>query len=202
MNGVTGRMGTNQHLMRSVAAIRKQGGIRVSDTQVILPEPVLVGRNAVKLERLANEAGDVAWTTDLDAALSDPANSVYFDAQLTNLRVPAVEKAVAAGKHVYCEKPIATNTADAYHLYKIAKNAGVKHGVVQDKLWLPGLRKLKLLIDTGYFGEILSVRGEFGYWVFTGARLHPAAAPVLELQEGRGRRHHRGHALPLAVCLG
>lgn len=168
LNGVTGRMGTNQHLMRSIVAIRQQGGLRVNDTDIILPQPILVGRNPAKLERLAREAGGVLWTTDLDSALSDPANSIYFDAQLTNLRVPAVEKAIAAGKHVYCEKPIATSTADAYRLYKLAKEAGVKHGVVQDKLWLPGLRKLKFLIETGFFGEILSVRGEFGYWVFTG----------------------------------
>ena len=174
MNGVTGRMGTNQHLMRSLVAIRQQGGVRLSDSEAILPEPVLVGRSAAKLEKLAAQAGGVRWTTDLDSALADPGNTVYFDAQLTNLRVPAVEKAIAAGKHIYCEKPIATSTEDAYHLYRLARKAGVKHGVVQDKLWLPGLRKLKLLIDTGFFGEILSVRGEFGYWVFTG---HDAISP-------------------------
>jgi len=168
MNGVTGRMGTNQHLMRSLVAIREQGGVKLSDTETIWPEPILVGRNAAKLEKLAAQAGNVGWTTDLDSALADPNNTIYFDAQLTNLRVAAVEKAIAAGKHVYCEKPTATNTADAYKLYELARDAGVKHGVVQDKLWLPGLRKLKLLIDTGFFGQILSVRGEFGYWVFTG----------------------------------
>lgn len=168
MNGVTGRMGTNQHLMRSLVAIRDQGGVKLSDTETIWPEPILVGRNAAKLEKLAAQAGNVGWMTDLDSALADPNNTIYFDAQLTNLRVAAVEKAIAAGKHVYCEKPTATNTADAYKLYELARDAGVKHGVVQDKLWLPGLRKLKLLIDTGFFGQILSVRGEFGYWVFTG----------------------------------
>ena len=177
MNGVTGRMGTNQHLMRSIVAIRRQGGVRLSAGETIMPEPVLVGRNAAKLETLAAQAGDVRWTTDLDDALADPANTVYFDAQLTSLRVPAVEKAIAAGKHIYCEKPTATSTADAYKLYRLAKEAGVKHGVVQDKLWLPGLRKLKLLIDTGFFGEILSVRGEFGYWVFTGEDSIPPQRP-------------------------
>ncbi|MDQ2799568.1 MAG: Gfo/Idh/MocA family oxidoreductase [Armatimonadota bacterium] len=168
MNGVTGRMGTNQHLMRSLVAIREQGGVKLSDMETIWPEPILVGRNAAKLEKLAAQAGNVRWTTDLDSALADPNNTIYFDAQLTNLRVAAVEKAIAAGKHVYCEKPTATSAADAYRLYELARDGGVKHGVVQDKLWLPGLRKLKLLIDTGFFGEILSVRGEFGYWVFTG----------------------------------
>jgi predicted dehydrogenase len=168
MNGVTGRMGTNQHLMRSLVALREQGGVRLSDGEAVAPEPVLVGRNAAKLDRLAAQTGGVKWTTDLDAALADPHNVIYFDAQLTQLRAPAVTKAIRAGKHIYCEKPTGTTTAEAYELYRLAKEAGVKHGVVQDKLWLPGLLKLKNLIDTGFFGEILSVRGEFGYWVFTG----------------------------------
>jgi predicted dehydrogenase len=177
MNGVTGRMGTNQHLLRSLVAIRQEGGIGLTNGDSILPEPLLVGRNAAKLETLAARAGGCDWTTDLDTALSDPENEIYFDAQLTNLRPPAVEKAIAAGKHIYCEKPTAGNFADAIKLYRLAKEAGVRHGVVQDKLWLPGLRKLKLLIDTGFFGEILSVRGEFGYWVFTGEDGIPPQRP-------------------------
>lgn len=168
MNGVTGRMGTNQHLIRSIMAIIAQGGVKLSDGEVILPDPILVGRNPGKLEKLAQQVGGARWSTDVAATLADPHNSIYFDAQLTNLRVPAVKQAIAAGKHIYCEKPTATRTADAYELYTLAKQAGVKHGVVQDKLWLPGLLKLKLLKDNGFFGRILSVRGEFGYWVFTG----------------------------------
>jgi predicted dehydrogenase len=168
MNGVTGRMGTNQHLMRSIVAIRQQGGVRVSPTEFIMPEPLLVGRNPVKLEALSAQAGGVPYTTDLDKALADPQYSVYFDAQTTDRRVPDVSKAIQAGKHVYCEKPTSNSLADALGLYKQAKAAGVKHGVVQDKLWLPGMLKLKLLMDTGFFGEIISVRGEFGYWVFEG----------------------------------
>lgn len=168
MNGVTGRMGTNQHLMRSIVAIRQQGGVRVSPTEFIMPEPLLVGRNPVKLEALSAQAGGVPYTTDLDKALADPQYSVYFDAQTTDRRVPDVSKAIQAGKHVYCEKPTSNSLADALGLYKQAKAAGVKHGVVQDKLWLPGMLKLKLLMDTGFFGKIISVRGEFGYWVFEG----------------------------------
>jgi predicted dehydrogenase len=168
MNGVTGRMGTNQHLMRSLVAIRQSGGLKLNDDTILMPQPILVGRSAGKLEALAQQAGVEKISTDLDTVLSDPAYPVYFDAQLTQLRAPAVQKAIAAGKHVYCEKPTGVDTAEAYALYQSAKAAGVKHGVVQDKLWLPGLRKLKFLIDSGYFGEILSVRGEFGYWVFTG----------------------------------
>ena len=167
MNGVTGRMGTNQHLLRSIKAIREQGGVAVGD-DIIMPDPILVGRNRDKLAALAKRANVERFSTDLDAALADPFNQIYFDAQLTQLRSPAVKKAIEAGKHVYCEKPTAISTDVAYELYELAKNAGVKNGVVQDKLWLPGLRRLKLLIDSGFFGTILSVRGEFGYWVFTG----------------------------------
>jgi predicted dehydrogenase len=168
MNGVTGRMGTNQHLVRSILAIREQGGVETADGRAVVPEPVLVGRNPKKLEALDAEYGPLRWTTDLDEALADASLPVYFDALSTSLRAECVRKAVAAGKHVYCEKPTATSADEAYALYTLARDAGVKHGVVQDKLWLPGLVKLKRLVDDGFFGRILSVRGEFGYWVFTG----------------------------------
>ncbi|MBD3276350.1 MAG: gfo/Idh/MocA family oxidoreductase [Candidatus Marinimicrobia bacterium] len=168
MNGVTGRMGTNQHLMRSIVKIMNQGGVQISPQEFIMPDPILVGRNPVKLQERADMSGVEKWTTDLDEALSDSNNTIYFDAQLTDLRYEAVKQAIAAGKHIYSEKPSAGTTEQAYELYKLAKEAGVKHGIVQDKLWLPGLLKLKTLIDTGFFGEILAVRGEFGYWVFEG----------------------------------
>ncbi|HMQ51826.1 MAG TPA: Gfo/Idh/MocA family oxidoreductase [Anaerolineae bacterium] len=168
MNGVTGRMGTNQHLIRSIVAIRQQGGVRLSPDEVIMPEPVLVGRNENKLKALAEAHGLSRYSTDLEACLRDPDNQIYFDSQLTNLRADAVRQAIAARKSIYCEKPTATNTADALALYQEAREVGLKNGVVQDKLFLPGLLKLKYLIDTGFFGRILSVRGEFGYWVFDG----------------------------------
>ncbi len=168
MNGVTGRMGTNQHYIRSILAIRKQGGVKVNDGEVLWPEPVLVGRNEAKLAQLAAMDEGVRWTTDLDKELADPKNIIYFDAQTTGRRADAVKKAIAAGKHVYCEKPTAVSTASALELFDIATKAGVKNGVVQDKLWLPGLRKLQRLKEQGFFGKILSVRGEFGYWVFEG----------------------------------
>jgi len=168
MNGVTGRMGTNQHLIRSIIAIIQQGGVKINENEVIMPDPLLVGRNPAKLEKVAAISGVDNWTTDLDKALADSNYPVYFDALSTDLRVPMVKKAIAAGKHIYCEKPTALSTKDALELYHLAEKAGVKHGVVQDKLWLPGLLKLKLLIDTGFIGRILSVRGEFGYWVFEG----------------------------------
>src|SRR5688572_2792054 len=168
MNGVTGRMGTNQHLVRSICAIRAQGGVALDDASRILPDPVLVGRNADKLASLAKANGDLRWTTDLDAALADESNHIYFDSASTGLRPKLVRKAIEAGKHIYVEKPVAPTLADALDLYERAEAAGVKHGVVQDKLWLPGLLKLKLLIDSDFFGRLLSVRGEFGYWVFEG----------------------------------
>lgn len=176
LNGVTGRMGTNQHLMRSLVAIRNQGGVRVDATTSIMPELLLIGRNPVKLEKLAAQAGGAAWSTDLDSALGDPAWSIYFDAQTTGRRAPAVRAAVKAGKHIYCEKPTATDTATALELFQICQAAGLKNGVVQDKLWLPGLRKLRNLRDTGFFGRILSVKGDFGYWVFEGHTI-PAQRP-------------------------
>jgi predicted dehydrogenase len=173
LNGVTGRMGTHQHLIRSILAIIRQGGVRVSDDLVLMPRPVLTGRDAAKLMALSArlsdaQTGPIACTTDLDAALADPANRIFFDSSGTLQRAGYIEKAVAAGKAIYCEKPTATTTAEALRLAELVENAGLKNGVVQDKLWLPGLQKLQMLKDQGFFGEILSVRGEFGYWVFEG----------------------------------
>ena len=176
LNGVTGRMGLNQHLRRSLLAIRAGGGVRISDTEVIEPELLLIGRNAPKLRAISDEHGGLKWSTDLEKALADPAYSIYFDAQTTDRRAEAVRKAIAAGKHIYCEKPSATTLETAYDLYRLAEKAGVKNGIVQDKLWLPGLRKLQTLRELGFFGEILSVRGEFGYWVFEGDKV-PAQRP-------------------------
>jgi predicted dehydrogenase len=168
MNGVTGRMGTNQHLVRSILEIRKQGGVALKDGTRLMPDPLLVGRNAQKVEQLAWAHGVARWTTDLGAALKSKDDAVFFDAASTKLRPRLLKRAIAAGKHVYCEKPVATTLAEARDLCRAANKAGIKHGVVQDKIWLPGLLKLKKLRDDGFFGRILSVRGEFGYWVFEG----------------------------------
>ncbi|MEU8619370.1 Gfo/Idh/MocA family oxidoreductase [Streptomyces sp. NPDC048623] len=168
MNGVTGRMGHRQHLVRSILALREQGGLDLGDGETLWPEPVLVGRREHALRALAERHGLTEWSTDLDAVLADESIDIYFDAQVTSARVTALTKAIAAGKHVYTEKPTAPDLAGALELARLAEAKGVRHGVVQDKLFLPGLRKLKRLVDGGFFGEILSVRGEFGYWVFEG----------------------------------
>jgi predicted dehydrogenase len=190
MHGVTGRMGTHQHLIRSILAIRAQGGVRLADGERVLPEPVLIGRDAAKVEALAHAHGVARWGTDLDAALQDPANEVFFDAGTTQMRPQLLARALRAGKHVYCEKPIATTLAQALEIARLARDAearGLRHGAVQDKLFLPGLRKLDMLRRAGFFGRMLSVRIEFGYWVFEGD-LQPIQRPSWNYrsQEGGG----------------
>ncbi len=168
MNGVTGRMGMNQHLIRSIIAIRDAGGTVLSDGTRVMPDPILIGRNAEKTEALARRYQVARWSTDLDKALDNKDDEVFFDAATTQMRPALLEKAIAKGKHIYCEKPIATGLDAAMKVVKLANAKGIKSGVVQDKLFLPGLLKLKMLRDSGFFGRMLSVRGEFGYWVFEG----------------------------------
>ena len=176
MHGVTGRMGLNQHLVRSIVAIRDQGGVALSNGDTVMPEPILIGRNADKIEALARSHGIARWSTDLAEALANPADTVFFDAGTTQMRPALLSQAIRAGKHVYCEKPIATNLNEAVEVCRLAQQAGVKHGAVQDKLFLPGLRKLDMLRRAGFFGRMLAVRIEFGYWVFEGD-LQPIQRP-------------------------
>jgi len=176
MNGVTGRMGANQHLMRSIVEIIKQGGVQVSPTECIMPNPLLIGRNEVKLKKLSEMSGVEKWSTDLDKYMNDPDYPIYFDAQSTLRRADAVKAAASAGKHVYCEKPTAVDTATAVELHKFCEVKGVKSGVVQDKLWLPGLVKFQRAVSNGFLGRIFAVTGEFGYWVYEGTTI-PAQRP-------------------------
>ena len=168
MNGVTGRMGTNQHLIRSIVAMRAEGGVKLSDGTRVMPDPILVGRNAEKLAQLAKAYGIERTTTDLDAALRDKNDQIFFDAATTQMRPTLLERAIRAGKHIYCEKPIATNLEEAVKIAKMARDANVKNGSVVDKLFLPGLQKLRMLRDSGFFGRMIAVKGDFGYWVFEG----------------------------------
>jgi predicted dehydrogenase len=185
MNGVTGRMGMNQHLIRSIAAIRADGGVKLANGDTIMPDPVIVGRNRGKLEALAKAHGISRVSTDLDACLADPKDEIFFDAATTQMRAGLLTKAINAGKHIYCEKPTADTLADALAVAKLAKDKGIKNGVVQDKLFLPGLRKLKMVIDSGFLGRICSVKGEFGYWVFEGD-LQPAQRPSWNYKKAEG----------------
>src|ERR671929_1842632 len=176
MHGVTGRMGMNQHLIRSIVAIRAQGGVTLSNGDKVMPDPILVGRNAEKMQALAKQWKIERWGTDLDKALENKDDTVFFDAGTTQMRPALLAKAIRAGKHVYCEKPIATTLAEAMQIAETAKKSGLKHGAVQDKLFLPGLRKLDMLRRAGFFGRMLAVRIEFGYWVFEGD-LQPSQRP-------------------------
>lgn len=163
MHGVTGRMGMNQHLIRSVLAIRDQGGIVLADGTRLVPDPIIVGRNGAKVAALAKRFGVERVGDDLDAALANPDDTIFFDAASTKLRPSLLRKAIDAGKHVYSEKPVSEGLEDAIAIARYAKEKGVKNGIVHDKLDLPGLLKLKRLRESGFFGRILSVKGEFGY---------------------------------------
>lgn len=168
MHGITGRMGYNQHLVRSILAIRDQGGIALKNGDRLVLDPILVGRNGDKVRALAEKHGIKRWSDDLAGALANPDDKLFFDAGTTQMRAGLLEQALDAGKHIYCEKPTSDDLGRAVALAKKARASGLKHGVVQDKLFLPGLMKLAMLRDSGFFGKILSVRGEFGYWVFEG----------------------------------
>lgn len=185
MNGITGRMGLNQHLIRSVLAIRDMGGLPLVDGSKLMPDPILVGRNKQKVEEIAKRLSVSRFTTDLSNALENPDDIIFFDSSTTQMRVEILKNAIAAGKHIYCEKPVSEDLKGALEVVRFAKQKGVKNGVVHDKLYLPGLLKLKRLRDSGFFGRILSVRGEFGYWVFDGDMI-PAQRPSWNYRKNDG----------------
>ena len=186
MHGVTGRMGLNQHLVRSIVAICAEGGVALPNGDRVMPDPILVGRNAEKVAALGRQYGIERTTADLDAALRDPNDSVFFDAATTQMRADLLTRAIEVGKHVYAEKPVADSLDKAVALAKLAKAKGIRHGIVQDKLFLPGLRKIAMLRDAGFFGRILAVRGEFGYWVFEGDWGQPAQRPSWNYKKAEG----------------
>ena len=185
MHGITGRMGYNQHLVRSIAAIRDQGGVGLSNGDRVMPDPILVGRNLEKVSALAERHGIKRVANDIESALANPDDTIFFDAGSTQMRVRLLTLAIEAGKHVYCEKPLSETLEESLSLVRLACAHGVKTGVVQDKLYLPGLRKLRMLKDAGFFGRILSVRGEFGYWVFEGD-LQPTQRPSWNYRKADG----------------
>jgi len=184
IDGATGRLGTTQHL-RALLEIRREGGLSLKNGNPLMPEPILLGRNPEKLAALAEKSGGLKWSTDRDACLADPAIDIYFDATATGGRPDRARAAFAAGKHVYLEKPIAENLEDALALARAADRAGRKGGVVQDKLFLPGLKKLRKLYEADFFGRVLSVRLDFGWWVFDGD-LTPAQRPSWNYKKATG----------------
>lgn len=176
MNGITGRMGYRQHLVRSILPIRDAGGLLLPDGSRLQVEPIIVGRNEAKLKEIAAEHNIEQWTTDQDGIIEDPSIDIYFDAQTTSRRYDALTRAIGAGKHIFTEKPTAETLEQAIDLARQAAEKDITVGVVHDKLYLPGLVKLRRLVEEGFFGRILSLRGEFGYWVFEGD-VQPAQRP-------------------------
>jgi predicted dehydrogenase len=185
MNGVTGRMGRNQHLMNSIAAIRKDGGVPLADGTRLVPDPILVGRDKERIAAVAKAAGVEKWTTDFDAALGDKDYEIYFDGVTTTARAANLKRAIAAGKHIYTEKPISVGYEEAESIYREAKKKNIKHGVVADKLWAPGMYKLRQLVKSGFFGKVLMVRIEGCYWVFEGD-IQPPQRPSWNYKKAEG----------------
>jgi predicted dehydrogenase len=184
IDGATGRLGSTQHL-RSLMAIRSEGGLALGNGERLLPELVLLGRNAEKLAGLAAANGGLKWSTDRDACLADREIAIYFDAAATGGRAARAAAALAAGKHIYVEKPLAETLADALDLARRAERARLRAGVVQDKLFLPGLVKLRKLYEAQFFGRILSIRLDFGWWVFDGTP-YPAQRPSWNYRKTTG----------------
>lgn len=168
MHGVTGRLGQNQHLANSLLAIRREGGLPLANGDRLVPEPILLGRNAEKLAQLAQRHGLAHWSTDVEATLADPSVAIYFDVAATGGRPERALQAIAAGKHIYLEKPIASTLEDALMVARAAEAAGLRNGVVQDKVFLPGFQKLMTLRRMGFFGRVLSAKLDFGWWIFDG----------------------------------
>jgi predicted dehydrogenase len=184
LDGATGRLGRTQHL-RALLAIRSEGGLPLRSGERLLPEPVLLGRDGEKLAALATAQGGLLWSTDRDGALADPAIEIYFDANATGGRFARASAAIAANKHVFLEKPVAETLAQALALARAAERGGRKGGVVQDKLSLPGLKKLKTLFDSGFFGRVLAIRLDFGWWVFDG-EFAPSQRPSWNYRKAEG----------------
>ncbi|HET9903714.1 MAG TPA: Gfo/Idh/MocA family oxidoreductase [Xanthobacteraceae bacterium] len=184
LNGATGRICSTQHLQNALAPICAEGGIALGEDRIV-PQLLLVGRNREKLAAIARQHNVSAWTTDLDQALANPDFSIVFDAAATHARLDVLHKAIAAGKHIYTEKPVAPSAAEGLALLKAAEARGLKHGAVEDKLYLPGLQKLAYLMDIGFFGRVVNFKLEFGWWVFDG-RHTPAQRPSWNYKSSGG----------------
>src|SRR5215813_6935439 len=166
INGATGRMGTTQH-MANLLAIAAEGGLPLQNGDRLIPELTLVGRDAGRLKALAAAHGNPRCTTSLAEAFAGP-DQVFMDCAATGDRPKRVRQAIAAGKHIHIEKPTAPTVDEAMALARLCQRAGLKHGVIQDKLFLPGYAALLSLSKSGFFGRILSVKIDAGSWIFDG----------------------------------
>jgi predicted dehydrogenase len=184
LNGATGRICSTQHLQNALAPIRDEGGLAIGDDRVV-PKLLLCGRYAERVAAVALAHSVTDWTTDLDTALADPAYAIFFDAAATQQRVGVLEKAIAAGKHIYSEKPVAPTVAEGLALLQQVKARGLKHGAVEDKVHLPGLQKLARLMQSGELGRVVGFRLEFGWWVFDGTG-QPCQRPSWNYRAGGG----------------
>ena len=183
INGATGRMGKTQH-MAHLLAIAAEGGLPLRNGERLVPELLLVGRDAERLQALAEAHGGQRWTTNLDEALSGP-EAIFMDCAATGGRPERVRQAIAAGKHIHIEKPTAPTVEAAMALARAAEAAGLKHGVIQDKLFLPGFAKLLFVKNSGFFGRILQIRVDAGSWVFDGTT-QPGQRPSWNYQKAGG----------------
>lgn len=167
LHGATGGVCSFQHLRNALVPIIAEGGLDVGGEK-ILPRLLLVGRNRERLARVAAENGGLEWTDDLSAALANADYPVFFEAAATHLRLDALRRAIAAGKHIYAEKPVAPTVREGVALLRAAQARGVKHGAVEDKLFLPGFRKLRQVVEDGFLGRVIGFQIAFGWWVFDG----------------------------------
>jgi predicted dehydrogenase len=184
VNGATGRIGATQHLANALAPIRAEGGLPVGGDRIV-PRLLLVGRDRERLAGIAESYGIGDWSTDLDAALARPDFTVFFDAAATHQRVAALGKAIAAGKHIYSEKPVAPSLAEGHALLEAAQARGLKAGAVEDKLNLPGLQKMLRLAQSGFFGRVTGFKLDFGWWVFDGTE-RPSQRPSWNYRKSGG----------------
>ena len=183
INGATGRMGTTQH-MANLLAIAAEGGLKLANGDRLIPELLLVGRDAGRLAKLAAAHGKQRWTTNLEEALAGP-DRIFMDCSATGGRPKRVRQAIEAGKHIHIEKPTAPTVDEAMELARLADRAGVKHGVIQDKLFLPGFAKLMSVSKSGFFGRILSVKIDAGSWIFDGSE-HECQRPSWNYKKSEG----------------
>ena len=198
MHGVTGRMGMNQHLIRSICAIRAQGGTTLANGDKVMPDPILIGRNAEKIEALAKAHGIARWGTDLAAALANKDDSVFFDAGTTQMRPTAARRGDPRRQARLLRE------ADRHQPQRGGRDRAHRQGLGPEARRGPGQalparpaqarhaaprRLLRPHAGGAHRLRLLGVRGR--------SAADPAA--VVELPRRRRRRHDPRHDVPLAL---